>query len=269
MAANGKKEKKAEQVQYASQKQFCSDESTAKKTAIDDAQEKIDSLKAGVEKNAATIARHTKAVAETEKDVATWTADTKAAKNVRELEKADFDKTYQDLSESIDAVGRAVALLKKQAQDTPQASSLLQVSALKNLALVPDSVKTSIDAFFQQEDEALSEAAADLALNSAEDAVQPAANAYESKSSGIVGELSSLGEQFTRQREASLKDEANAKNAYSLLTQNFADQIKQGNGDSSAKSKAKAKAAQAKSMQAGELSATIKTMGEDKSSGRS
>jgi hypothetical protein len=39
------------------------------------------------------------------------------ARNVREIEKADYDAMHKDYSESVDALQRAIAVLKKQSHD--------------------------------------------------------------------------------------------------------------------------------------------------------
>ena len=41
------------------------------------------------------------------KDISIWNGDIKAATNVREIEKADYDTLHKDYSESVDALGRA------------------------------------------------------------------------------------------------------------------------------------------------------------------
>jgi len=47
----------------------------------------------------------------------------------------------------VDALQRAIAVLRKQAHDRAQKASLTQVSALKNLNLIPDQAKSVINAF--------------------------------------------------------------------------------------------------------------------------
>ena len=54
---------------------------------------------------------------------------------VREMENADYLTTHKDYSESVDALERAIATLKKQAYDRTQ---LLQVSQLN---LIPEHAK--------------------------------------------------------------------------------------------------------------------------------
>merc|ERR1719356_837257 len=122
MLEKGKKEKHDEQVQFAAYKQFCDDTSVEKKRAIEEADQQIEVLKADIEKYTADAAKLAKEIAAHEEDISVWTGDTKAATNVRAMEKADFDTTHADYSESIDALERAISVLKKQAYDREQAS---------------------------------------------------------------------------------------------------------------------------------------------------
>ena len=69
---------------------------------------------------------------------------------MREIEKADYDAMHKDYSESVDALTRAIAVLKKQAHDRKQ-SSLAQVSKLKSLRLIPAEAKKAIDLFLMQD----------------------------------------------------------------------------------------------------------------------
>merc|ERR1719263_2301115 len=181
MLEKGKQEKHEEQVQFAAFKQFCDDTTVEKKRAIEEANEMIEILKADIQKYAADAEQLAKEIAEHEEDIAVWTGDIKAATKVREIEKADYDATHKDYSESIDALQRAIAVLKKQAYDRPQAASL-QVSSLK---LIPAEAKKTIDLFLTQNDDALAVTA-------------PEANAYEFQSSGVVEMLEKLLDKFHR-----------------------------------------------------------------------
>merc|ERR1719293_287031 len=151
MLEKGKKEKHDEQVQFAAYKQFCDDTSVEKKRAIAEANEMIDTLKADIQKYTADAAQLTKEIAELDEDISIWTGDIKAATKVREIEKADYDAMHTDYSESVDALQRAIAVLKKQAYDRKRKSSLAQVAALKNMNLIPDSAKRIINAFLSTE----------------------------------------------------------------------------------------------------------------------
>jgi len=122
MLAKGQKEKHDEQVQFASYKQFCDDTSVEKKRSIDEANEKIDTLKADIGKYTANAKKLTKEIAGLDEDVAIWNGDVKAATKVRAIERDDYNKLHKDYSESIDALERAIAVLKKQSHD--QADSI-------------------------------------------------------------------------------------------------------------------------------------------------
>merc|ERR1719284_432441 len=123
MLEKGKKEKHDEQVQFAAYKQFCDDTTVENTRAIAEANEQIDKLKADIEKYTADAAQLTKEIAAHDEDIAVWTGDKKAATKVREIEKADYDATHKDYTESVDALQRAIAVLKKQAHDRSQASA--------------------------------------------------------------------------------------------------------------------------------------------------
>merc|ERR1719502_2156683 len=126
MLEQGKKEKHEEQVQFAAYKQFCDDTAVEKKRAIEEAEETIEVLKADIEKYTADAAALTEKIAVLDEDISVWEGDVKAATKVREIEKADYDTTHKDYSESIDALERAIGVLKKQDHDRKQAA-LLQV----------------------------------------------------------------------------------------------------------------------------------------------
>merc|ERR1719437_221831 len=122
MLAKGKAEKHDEQVQFAAYKQFCDDTSVEKTRAISEAEEEIEVLKADIQKYATDSATLTKEIAGHDEDISVWTGDSKAATKVREIEKTDYDNLHKDYSESVDALERAIAILKKQAYDRTQAS---------------------------------------------------------------------------------------------------------------------------------------------------
>merc|ERR1719424_1308785 len=170
----------------------------------------IDTLKADIQKYSADAAQLTKEIAELDEDISIWNCDIKAATNVREIEKADYDTLHKDYSESVDALGRAIAVLKKQSHDRGQAA-LLQVSALNSLSLIPAEAKKAIEAFVQQDsngDEGLAVSA-------------PEANAYEFQSSGVVEMLEKLNDKFIAERTTLEKEEMNSKHAFDMLMQDL------------------------------------------------
>jgi len=107
-----------------------------------------------------------------DEDVSIWEGDIKAATNVRQIEKSDYDALHKDYSESVDALGRAIAVLKKQSHDRSQ-GAFVQVAELKSLSLIPEEAKKTIDVFLQGSEDGLAVSA-------------PEANAYEFQSSGVA-----------------------------------------------------------------------------------
>jgi len=246
MLEKGKKEKHEEQVQFAAYKQFCDDTSVEKNRAIAEANEHIDVLKADIQKDTADAARLTKEIAELDEDISIWNGDIKAATNVREIEKADYDATHKDYSESVDALQRAIAVLKKQAHDRKQAS-LIQ---LKSLNLIPKEAKHTIDLFLAQDPEGLAVSA-------------PEANAYEFQSSGVVEMLEKLLDKFIDERTTLEKEEMNSKHAYDMLMQDLKAQIAQATQDRDEKAETKAKTLQHKADAEGDLKDTTTTRDAD------
>merc|ERR1719436_946074 len=145
MKAKGIKEKNAEETRFSAFSQWCANTKKAKTEEIASGNQKIDKLKAGIEKAAVLISKLTDRILELEEDVGRWKKDEKSASTVREAERADFTATVTDYTESIDAVAGAISVLKKQAFDRGQAaliqSSLIQVRGLK---LVPMASKKAL-----------------------------------------------------------------------------------------------------------------------------
>merc|ERR1712217_978403 len=192
-----------------------------------EANEKIEMLKADIAKYIADAAQLTKEIAEHDADISAWTGDQKAATKVRALEKADYDALHKDYSESVDALQRAIAVLKKQAYDRPQVA-LQQVSAVKELKLIPVDAKKAIDLFLQQNSDEPSEEG--LAVSA------PEAYGYEFQSHGIIEVLEKLLDNFIDERTTIEKEEMNTKHAYEMLMQDLTAQIAQAKQDREEKS---------------------------------
>jgi len=253
MLEKGKKEKHDEQVQFAAYKQFCDDTTVEKKRAIEEANEKIDVLKADIQKAIATAAQLGKEIAAHDEDISVWNGDIKAASKVRSLEKADYDALHKDYSESVDALQRAIAVLKKQAYDRKQASSLMQVSALKQLSLIPQEAKKMIDAFLSTGEEPTE----GLAVSA------PEAYGYEFQSHGVIEMLEKLLDKFIDERTVLEKEEMNTKHAFEMLIQDLDAQIEQATQDRTEKAALKAKTLQAKADAEGDLVDTTGTRDAD------
>jgi len=251
MLEHGKSEKHDEQVQFAAYKQFCDDTKVEKQRAISEANERIDILKADINKYTADAARLTKEIAAHDEDISVWTGDSKAATKVREIEKADYDALHKDYSESISALERAIAVLKKQAYNRKQAS-LVQVSALTHMSLIPEEAKQVLNSFLQQDpsDEGLAVSA-------------PEAEGYEFQSQGVIDMLEKLLDKFVAERTTQEKEEMNSVHAYKMLIQDLTAQIEQATQDRTEKAVTKAKKLQAKADAIGDLEDTTSTRDAD------
>jgi len=266
MLEKGKKEKHDEQVQFAAYGQFCDDTSTEKKRSIEQSSNQIDMLKADIAKSVADSAQLGKEIAGLDQDVSTWKGDMKAATSVRQIEKTDYDETHKDYSESVDALQRAIQVLKKRSHDHKQVSMAVvakeevlkkkfeddEVAALKELNLIPDHAKKIINAFLATgySDESLDEEA-------------PEANGYEFQSHGVVEMLEKLLDKFIDERSILEKEEMNSKHAFDMLIQDLNTQVTQANSDRTEKAQAKAKNLQAKAEDTGDLQDTTSTKAAD------
>merc|ERR1711957_761768 len=251
MLAKGKEEKHQEQVQFAAYKQFCEDTTVEKTRAIEEANEQIDILKADIQKYIADAALLTKEIAGHEEDISVWTGDSKAATKVREIEKADYDATHKDYSESVSALERAIAVLKKQAYNRKQAS-FAQVETLTNLRLIPAEAKRVLNSFLQQDpsDDGLAVSA-------------PEAEGYEFQSQGVIDMLAKLLDKFVAERTTLEKEEMNSVHAYKMLMQDLKAQIDQATTDRTSKAETKSKKLQAKADAEGDLKDTTTTRDAD------
>jgi len=248
MLDKGKKEKHEETVQFAAYKQFCDDTSAEKQKSIADANEQIDVLKADIFQYASDAEKLAKEIAQLDKDIKVWTGDLAAAGKVREIEKTDYDAMHKDYDESIDALGRAIGVLKKNAGDKAQAS-LIQISVLKKMSLIPDEAKRAITAFLQQ--------------GSEDTAAAPEANAYESQSQGIIDMLQGLLDKFIAERTTLEKEESESVHAFKMLSQDLNNNIDQSTAAREEASATKAKKLQAKADAEGSLQDTTTTRDDD------
>merc|ERR1719352_1911904 len=175
-------------------------------------------------KNTATEAKLTDEIAAVNADIAQWQGDHKAATEVRETEKADYDKTHADYAESIDALGRAIVALKK-AMTSP-AQAMMMIQTMVTTRRIPGSVKPLIAALMQAED-----------LDEVEQPTNPPVAGYEAQSGGVVEMLEKLLEEFRGEISKLEKEEMETKHAYDLLALSLSDQIKVGEKEAAKKEK--------------------------------
>merc|ERR1719163_2376682 len=213
MQMKGKAEKNDEAVKFSAYKQFCDDQTAAKTEAIKKANALMEQLAADIQMAESEVKELAKQISELDAQIAGFEGDEKAATEVRDKEKEDYKKTHLDYSESVDALGRAIGILKKQQFDRAQAS-LLQVTKMER---VPENVKRTIYSFLATDSEVVQPEGLSVSA--------PQANAYEFQSGGVVEMLEKLLDKFRDERSTLEKDELGAKHAYEMVMQALQDSI--------------------------------------------
>merc|ERR1719388_681121 len=250
LKAKGIKEKNDEETRFSAFSQWCQNTKKAKTGEIEAGDQKIEKLKAGIEKAKVLISKLTDRILELEEDVGRWKKDEKSAAVVREAERADFTATVTDYTESIDAVTGAINVLKKQAYDRKQAdliqSSLIQVRSLK---LIPAASKKALTSFLQQ--------APELEVSA------PEANAYEFQSGGVVEMLEKLNDEFSSKKTELEKEELGAQQGFEQIMQQLADNIENAEFEISKKTRQRAETQEKKAELEGDPAQTTADRDED------
>jgi len=232
MIVKGKSEKHVEETEFAEFQQWCDSTREATKKSITEAAARIEQLEADIIKadadaeEAAEDSKELTAQADKEE------AEAAAATAVRKQEKADYDATHTDLSESIDAVERALSVLKSREADVPQ--SLMQ---LRDSVHLPAEAKASIEAL--------------LAISQA-----PEANAYEFQGGGVVDMLEKLRLKFQDELLALQKAEIASKGNYEVLLQRLTQSVIDQRERADAKTAFKAQRTEDSASAAGDLDIT-------------
>merc|ERR1712196_348773 len=244
MVEKGKKEKHEEQVQFAAYKQFCDDTTVDKERAIKEANQRMEKLEADIAKFKADAKKLGKEIAKHDADIATWEGDKAAA--TREREAADYATTHTDYSESIDALGRAIEVLKKQNYDRKQAAEML----IQLTPIIPKENQRVLNNFLQQAESSNLEQA-------------PEAHGYEFQSGGVIEMLEKLEDKFSDERSELEKAEVNAKHAFDMLMQDLTAQVENATQARTEKSETKGKKLQAAADAKGDLVDTTATRDDD------
>jgi len=251
MSSKGKAEKEAEQVVFASFKTWCEEIKVQKEADLESMHLASETLSATIEQNMNVVRDNAATIQKAETDKDLWQRDILAATKVRDIERRDYDVTHKDYTESIDALERAIPVIKSQDFDRKQSHvSLLQLSVLQKSALVPDGVKSALTAFLQaQEPSATYEA--------------PQANAYEFHADHIVEMLEGLLKKFTEQTNKLATDEGDAQHSFDILLQELTHDITQADQSIDALTKASTQLSEDTVLKKTELADTQTTLASD------
>merc|ERR1719281_2089721 len=215
MKETGIKEMQDEEVRMTKFSMWCDNTISFKTTAIKKAKDALAQLDADIEKAGSDAAAASKAIEGLDADIATYEADKKEATEVREKGHADFDALHKDYSESIDAIERAINVIKAGPQGQV---SLVQLAQMPKL---PAKAKQIITAFLQRDSEPLSA----LMQDAQEMIAAPEAAAFEGSSGGILSMIEDLEAKFNDERDDLEKKEAEERHTYDMMAQELTDQI--------------------------------------------
>jgi len=220
MKETGIKEMQDEEVRMTKFSMWCDNTISFKTTAIKKAEDALAQLDADIEKAGSDAAAAQKAIEGLDADIATYEADKKEATEVREKGHADFEALHKDYSESIDAIERAINVIKAGPQGQV---SLVQTSLTKltQLPKLPTHAKQVITAFLQRDSEPMSA----LMQDAQEMIAAPEAAAFEGSSGGILQMIYDLESKFNDERDDLEKKEAEERHTYDMLAQELTDQI--------------------------------------------
>lgn len=221
MVAKGMKEKHEEETAFAKFHEWCDNTRATTTKSIEEGKVQIEQLSADIAMAEADAEELAQDIQQLEDAIAKAESERKEAKAVREKEHADYSATHTDLSESIDAIERAIQVLKAREADVPQ--TLLQV---QKSPFIPKDAQAAIESF--------------LAMSASADLGAPEANAYEFQSGGIVAVLEKLRLKFQDQRLGLEKEEMSAKANFEMLEQSLTDNIKEDSKNSGKKTAARA-----------------------------
>jgi uncharacterized protein YoxC len=256
MLAKGKQMKMDEEVKFAAYKQFCEGTAAEKKTSIEEAEAEIEDLQAAIQKAQSDAAVLAEDITGLDSDIAGWEADMKEAKAMREKEAGDYAKTHAEYEESLDALDRALIVLKKQSADVPQGfmqeDEVALLQELTKKTKVPASAKRTLLSF--------------LALRSRQDPLSvsaPQAKGYEFQSGGVVEMLENLMDKFMDEKRDLEKDEMGAKHAHDLMMLDFKDSISAAESMRGQKAKIKAGREETAAAAKGDLAGTTSAKDED------
>jgi len=183
-------------------------------------------------------------IAKLDGEIAQLEADKKAAAKQRDAEHSEYLKAQQDYSESVDALANAIAVLKSQSYDRPQAEMLLQRMATKTPGM-----RRVLAAFLLEKQKA--EGAPEVA-------------AYKFQSGGVLALLEKLHKEFREGLRDVETAEVNSAHAHDLEVLHIGNTLGLLERDRSEKAGLKGQEMAASSASKGQLSETKADLAEDK-----
>jgi len=251
------KEGEHTQKVYTEFAEWCEDQSKELRFEIKTAKEEAEDLKATIEKAVADMQTEDAKIEELSGTIATDEADLKAATAIRSHEASEFAAEEKELMDTTDALSRAITILERgmtggasfmQTEDAQKLLLTLQTLVEAEAISLNDMSKLTVLLQTQDQDD---------------ETGAPDAKAYESKSGGIVDQMSDILDKSEAQLAEARKKETEAKHNYELMKMGLEDAIAFANKELDKSKKRKAEAQELKAINEGDLSTTTKDLAED------
>merc|ERR1719174_2745767 len=240
--------------------EWCEDESKKLGHEIKTLSLQVEDLKATIDKETTTAEEMIAKIEELTAAISVDEKDLKAAKEIRDKEHADFKAEEAELSETISALERAIAILTREMAKTG-AAALVQ---LKNAGSVVDALRVLVQAaaFPVADADRLTSflQASQRDQDGAMGAPDPAA--YESKSGGIVATLEDLLDEAKTALDKARNKEAEDLNNFEVLVQTLKDEINYAEKELAEAKENLATAQEALAAAEGDLGIATKTLNE-------
>jgi len=254
MKAKGMKAKADEEVAFSAYKQWCGDTSATRNKAIEAGAAKIEKLDADIATEISDIEAATADLAELDEDLGRWATDKKAATDVRKKERSDYEATHTDYAETVDAVTRALVVIKKMPRNVAQAAFIqMHLKKLAKAPIMPEKARHALVALIAT----VSNPNVGLDVDNVE------ANGYVSQSDGVIKMLEDLRQRFRSEKTDLEKEEISARGAYQSIMQRLTDQVELGEQEVSQKTKFRSQRKGDKAEDEGDMVDTKKAKSED------
>jgi hypothetical protein len=236
------------QKMYDEFSEWCEDTSRDLGFEIKTGKAQAADLQATIDQETATAGACTAKAEDLAAELARDEADLKAAAEIRASEAKAFAAEEHELTEIIDMLQRAIAILER---EMSKGASMLQLQRASSVAqalsiMVQASVFSSADASrltaLVQSSQQDHDAGADDEVNA------PAAAVYEGHSGGIIATLEGLLEKAEAQLDTARKTETSNLHNYEIMKQALTDEVKYGTEDLDKANKCVSEANEAKAV---------------------
>jgi hypothetical protein len=254
----------AELAEFNEFRQWCDSERRTKERSISTAKRSVNDLSATVESSKAAIDQLEARVSDLSQSISADEDEVAKAEKLRKTEKAQFETTDAELTETVDTLIRAQTVLQKHSKE----ASLIEVKA--NLRKMTQSLmqivraswvnteqKSIIEDFLQKGDDN-----DDLSLSLVQQPQASTSN-YESHGSGLISTLTDLQEKAEAAQSEARREEMEAAHAYQLLTQSLTAELKAQQKQLEDAKKRIASNREAQHEADGDLSSTQRTLDQD------